>query len=183
MDNFVDESDFLSLELKFDILKRIGFRNHEMKLWAMIHLNKQGEIDQEEWGNFACQSFVNKGKNYTDMMDVIDKLVIHDIFYVPDEKAYIKKYKFRGEAQQQFNYLLTKVRKEIQNKNDKDVLELFDACLKAENENKFFEGNSYDYFRRLRTPDKIDDFLYKFANSNATSFVMFLLNLTKSLIL
>ena len=174
----MEKADFTLLSSKYDILKRIKFHEYEIKIWVMSHMDKKRMIDVQGFGEFTCESFMNKGKNYSDLINMVNFLTERGVFFIVDKNSDLIQYRFDGDSQFKFKNLMRNVKKEMLRRDPSELASLFYNCLENEEKLGIFSGNKQEHFRVLKkTNGAIEKFLYDFLNSNATSYANFILQL------
>ena len=175
----IDRESFETISNKYSIFEKMGYDNHQIKIWIMAHMDIEDAIDQERFGKFSCKSFMAKGKSYQDLLNEVESLVSKNILFVEDRHASIKKYRFRGEAQYEFQRFMLDTIKGIHRIENWQLKELFEKCLKEENEYNFLNHRNLDqFFSEIQTDDnRIRNFFKDFLIQNASSYGTFLLSL------
>jgi len=174
----MDSEIYRRLSLRYKILEKIGIDEYQIKIWIMSHMDMQDEIDAEGFGKFSCKSFMKKDKSYQYLMQQVNELVDRKVLFVVDRHASIKRYRFTGESQYEFQKLVLGVTEQFRNKGSSELANLFRNCLKEENESDFLNTNLMEFFERTkRDPTEIKKFLTKFLIANASAYALFLLSL------
>lgn len=174
----MNESTYQHLYPKYNILRKIGFEEYQIKIWIMAHMDIQDKIDVQGFGKFSCKSFMKKDKSYQDLIKQVNELVDREVLFIVDKNASIIEYRFNGEAQYEFQKLILGATEEFRKKDSFEVTELFRNCLKEENEPSFINTNLEEFFKDTRRdPQKIKGFLGRFLVVNASAYALFILSL------
>lgn len=174
----MDSEVYRRQSLQYKILEKIGFDEYQIKIWIMSHMDMQDEIDAERFGKFSCKSFMKKDKSYKFLMQQVDELVNRKVLFVVDRHESIKRYRFTGESQYDFQKLVLGASEQFRNRGSSELSNLFRDCLKEENEPDFINTNHMEFFEQTRRdPKKIKEFLTNFLIANASAYALFLLSL------